>query len=111
MYDLKKRAFFETLGELRMLLADMPDDTDVCTGGVLGSWLHFDENKTLVSFDDDSLYSDYCDDLEKKGIEDPDKMEDYYDYQQRLEHQQRIEDADCDRFSYPQNLIYDCLDY
>ena len=55
MYNLKKRAYFTNLGELRMLLADMPDDTKVCTGGVLGSYLHFEKDKELVSFDDEDL--------------------------------------------------------
>ena len=44
MYDLNKRSYFTTLGELRMLLAAFPADTKVCTGGVLGSYLHFEED-------------------------------------------------------------------
>ncbi len=59
MYNLEKRAYFTNLGELRMLLADMPDDTEVCTGGVLGSYLHFDKEKDLISFDDEDLDPDY----------------------------------------------------
>ena len=30
MYDIKKRAYFTTLGELRMLLKDYPDEMPVC---------------------------------------------------------------------------------
>ena len=59
MFDLNKRSYFTTLGELRMLLAHLPADTKVCTGGVLGSYLHFAEDGSLVSFDDDDLWSDY----------------------------------------------------
>ncbi len=65
MYDWEKRAYFTTLGELRTLLAKYPDHTKVCTGGVLGSWLHFDLNEMLVSFDDEDLDSDYSYDYER----------------------------------------------
>jgi hypothetical protein len=37
MFDLKKRAYFTTLGELRMLLADMPDETEVSVLGLPGT--------------------------------------------------------------------------
>ena len=62
MFNLKKRAYFTNLGELRMLLADMPDDTEVCTCGVLGSYLHFEKEKELISFDTEDL-SDAYDEL------------------------------------------------
>ncbi len=60
MYNLKKRAFFETLGELRMLLADMPDDTEVCICGSDSCYIHFSKEKTLISFDYDDLSEPYC---------------------------------------------------
>ena len=59
MYDLNKRSYFTTLGELRMLLAHLPADTKVCTGGVLGSYLHFEQDGSLVSFDDEDLTKEY----------------------------------------------------
>ena len=62
MYDLNKRAYFTSLGELRMLLADLPNETEVCTCGVLGSYLHFMEDDSLVSFDDEDLGEDYAED-------------------------------------------------
>ena len=43
MYDLDKRSYFTTLGDLRSLLADLPDDTKVCTSGVYGSLCSFCE--------------------------------------------------------------------
>ena len=55
MYDYNKRSYFTHLGELRMLLADLPDETEVCTLGILGTYLHFTEDGTLISFDDDNL--------------------------------------------------------
>lgn len=64
MYDLNKRAYFSYLGELRMLLAEMPDDTEVCTGGVLGSYLHFSKERNLVSFDGEDLSPDAYEELE-----------------------------------------------
>lgn len=42
-----------------MLLADYPDNTDVCTIGVFGSYLHFDDSKSFVSFDDEPLWDIY----------------------------------------------------
>ena len=55
MFDLNKRSYFTTLGELRMLLADLPDETEVCVGGCLGAYIHFADDKPLVSFDDEEL--------------------------------------------------------
>lgn len=81
MYDLNKRSYFTTLGELRALLADLPDDTEVCTGGVLGSYLHFEKDKDLISFDDEDLDSDYSD-----------EYPDYYDENELYLVQQERED-------------------
>ena len=72
MYDLNKRSYFTTLGELRMLFADLPDDTMVCTGGVYGSYVHFTEDNAIVSFDDEDLSVDYYEDC---PIENPDFWE------------------------------------
>lgn len=59
MYDIKERAYFTTLGELRMLLADFQDNTEVCTIGVCGTYLHVDDSKSIISFDEDPLDEDY----------------------------------------------------
>ena len=64
MFDLTKRANYTTLGELRMLLKDMPDDTFILTCGYSDSWVHFSSDGEFISFDFDSLEEDYCDDLE-----------------------------------------------
>lgn len=85
MYDLNKRSYFSTLGELRMLLASFPNETEVCTGGVLGSYLHFEKDRNLVSFDDEDLGCDY--DLEYPG---------YYDDELYLKRQE-IEDKEYDQ--------------
>ena len=102
MYNLKKRAYYSTLGELRMLLADLPDETEVFTCGVEDSWIHFEKDGSFISFDYDSLGCDYCEDLENEGITD-DEMESRYEAQQLKEHQWRMEaffdpyPADCER--------------
>ena len=48
MYNLEKRAYFTNLGELRMLLADKPDETEVCICGQLGLGLQFSKEGNLV---------------------------------------------------------------
>ena len=59
MYDLNKRSYFTTLGELRMLLADLPDDTRIYACGDEDCFLHVDGEGKIVSIDYDALDSDY----------------------------------------------------
>ncbi len=59
MYDLKKRSYVTTLGELRSLLAELPDDTEISGAGALGAWLHFAKEETIVCIDPESLYDCY----------------------------------------------------
>ena len=86
MYDINKRSYFTNLGELRMLFDGLPDDTIVCTGGVNGSYVHFEEDGTLISFDDEDLgedYSEWC----------PIKDENFWEGQEALmmyEHEARL---------------------
>ena len=61
MYDLNKRAYFTTLGELRLLLADYPDDTRFYACGAVDCYLHIEESGDFVSIDYDDLDSDYED--------------------------------------------------
>ena len=89
MYNLEKRAYFTNLGELRMLLADKPDETEVCIFGQLGSWLHFSKEGNLVCLDSESLYDDYIED----EVGDPDdlsELEEVAEIKQKHEHFQRI---------------------
>ena len=51
MYDLIKRAYISTLGELRELLAELPDDTEILACGSSDAWLHFEKDNSLVSLD------------------------------------------------------------
>ena len=59
MYDLNKRSYFTTLGELRLLLADYPDDTSIYACGASGCYLHIDDESCFASIDYDALDSDY----------------------------------------------------
>ena len=63
MYDLNKRSYFTTLGELRLLLANYPDDTRIYACGADDAYLHFDDSGMFVSVDYDALDSDYEDEL------------------------------------------------
>lgn len=42
--QLMKRELFTTLGELRKILANYPDDTPIALAGAITSYTHFNEN-------------------------------------------------------------------
>ena len=89
MYDINMRSYFTTLGELRMLLAHLPADTKVCTCGVLGSYLHFEHDGSLVSFDDEDLSKDYTEQFSENAAD-----EEYWQGQDALmmhEHTDRLD--------------------
>ena len=73
MYDLKKRAYISTLGELRSLLADLPDDTEISGAGADGAWLHFKKGENLVCIDPECLYDYY----EEVGEKEEDQVEEH----------------------------------
>lgn len=85
MYDLNKRAYITTLGELRLLLADYPNDTEISGAGAFGAWLHFDKGKDLVCIDPESL---------------SESEEEYYtdDEEQKMKEQMRAHEARTQRF-------------
>lgn len=82
MYDLNKRSYFTNLGELRQLFANYPDETEVCTGGVLGTYVHFMKDSAFASFDDEDLGEDDC----YPELED----EETWQRKQELEHAMRL---------------------
>ena len=84
MYDIKKRAYFTNLGELRTLLADYPDGTEVCTIGVLGSYLHVNEEMHRISLDDEPL-NDCYPELDDEEIWEENEIREYREHSQRLE--------------------------
>ena len=90
MYDINKRSYFTNLGELRMLLSNLPDETEVCTGGVFGSYLHFEKDRDLISFDDEELdyseeYPEYYDENELYLKCQEKEDEEYGDRQRNIE--------------------------
>ena len=61
MYNLKKRSYITTVGELRSLLAGIPNSTEISACGACEAWLHFDDEKGLICIDYDSLDDCYPD--------------------------------------------------
>ena len=59
MYNLNKRSYFTTIGELRLLLAEYPDDSSIYACGSSGCYLHIDDEDGFVSIDYDALDFDY----------------------------------------------------
>ena len=91
MYDLNKRSYFTTLGELRLLLANYPDDTRIYSCGADDAYLHIDDSGKFVSIDYDDLSSDYDDEV---SIDD-DLFPDFWEGQYALmmtEHEARLAD-------------------
>lgn len=111
MYDLKKRAYFTTLGELRMLLEDYPDEMPVFNCGCVDSWLHIDTKRKLISLDNESLSFDYYEDLEAQGISNSSELEELYDFKQRKEHDERLEALYYKRLALEQEMTLDYMDY
>ena len=72
-----------------MLLSDLPIDTKVCTGGVLGSYLPFQQDGSRVSFDDEDLTNEHSEQFSKNGAD-----EDFWQGQEALmmhEHNDRLD--------------------
>ena len=78
MYDLKKRAYISTLGELRSLLSTLPDDTEISGAGAFGAWLHFKKGENLVCIDPECLYDYYEEyDDEEVGEKEEEQVEEH----------------------------------
>lgn len=89
MYDLKKRSYFTTLGELRQLLADYPDDTPIYACGASGCYLHIDDEGSHVSIDYDALDSEYDEGFSVDEDLDTDFWEGQY-VRMIIEHEERL---------------------
>ena len=57
-YDLSKRKQFETVGDLKELFKDVPDETPVYIIGTDG-WFHIEEDKSAVCLDCEELADCY----------------------------------------------------
>lgn len=58
-YDKTKRQSFQTVGELRKLLATLADDTPIAICGSIKAWFHADCDKTVVCLDYEDLEEEY----------------------------------------------------
>ena len=83
MYDLNKRSYISTLGELRMLLADLPDETEISGAGAFGAWLHFTNDEHIVCIDPEPLFDCY-----------EEEDEEVAEMEQIKEHEERLMDYD-----------------
>ena len=86
MYDLKKRAYISTLGELRELLAELPDDTEILACGSSDAWLHFEKDNSLVSLD----YADLDDGTVYLELDDDDDLREQKIESEDNEHSERL---------------------
>ncbi len=59
MYDLDKLTYVNTVGELRMILDDLPDEAEVCAAGAGCPYVHITKDKSVISLDDDMLFDAY----------------------------------------------------
>ena len=66
MYDIKRRKQFKTVGELRKLIEDVPDDANVVITGDDYCWFHVTKDNSIVCLDCEDL-DDSCYDAEGEG--------------------------------------------
>ena len=59
MYNLDKLAYVDTVGELRMILEDLPDEAEICAAGAGSPFVHITKDNSVISLDDDMLYDAY----------------------------------------------------
>lgn len=64
MYNIKKRKQFKTVGDLKELLKDVPDETQVVVTGDDYCWFHIEEDESVICLDTeelDDVYEEYDD--------------------------------------------------
>ena len=55
MFDINKRKQFDTVGDLKRLLADIPDETKIVVTGDDYCWFHIEEDESVICLDVESL--------------------------------------------------------
>lgn len=55
MYNINKRKQFETVGNLKKLLAEVPNETKVVICGDDYCWFHIEEDESVVCLDMEDL--------------------------------------------------------
>ena len=58
MYNINKRAEFKTVGDLKRLLTDIPNETKIYITGING-WFHIEEDETIICLDTEDLEEYY----------------------------------------------------
>ena len=59
MYNIKKRKQFKTVGDLKELLKDVPDETQVVVTGDDYCWFHIEEDESVICLDTEELDDAY----------------------------------------------------
>lgn len=55
MYNINKRASFETAGDLKELLSEVPDTTKIVICGDDNCWFHIETDESVVCLDMEEL--------------------------------------------------------
>jgi hypothetical protein len=58
MYNINKRAEFKTVGDLKRLLTDIPNETKIYITGTNG-WFHIEEDESAICLDTEDLEEYY----------------------------------------------------
>lgn len=59
MYDMTKKSQFSTVGELRELLKNIPDNTKIVVTGDDYCWFHIEEDGSVICLDVEELDEAY----------------------------------------------------
>jgi hypothetical protein len=59
MYDITKRKQFSTVGELKELLKNIPDETQVMVTGDDDCWFHIEQDGSVICLDVEELEDAY----------------------------------------------------
>lgn len=59
MYDISKRKQFSTVGELKQLLENCPDNTQIVVTGDDYCWFHIEEDESVICLDVEDLEECY----------------------------------------------------
>ena len=63
MYNINKRTNFETAGNLKKLLAEVPDETKIVICGDDNCWFHIENDESVICLDMEDL--DDCYEMEE----------------------------------------------
>lgn len=59
MYDITKKKQFETVGDLKELLKDIPDETKIVVTGDDYCWFHIEQDGSVICLDVEELDEAY----------------------------------------------------